>query len=148
MARPQVEIDSEVVEGMAGVGATNCEIADFCGVDEGTIRHRFSEILTKARSSMKKRLRQVQYRQAVDEGNTTMLIWLGKQMLGQSDKSELSGPDKGPIEFNETIDLASASPEELDYLRTLRDNLAKRGQMTASEKGNHNGSSNGNGNPN
>ena len=34
-------------------------------------------------------------------GNVVLLIWLGKQMLGQSEKveskSELSGPDGGPI---------------------------------------------------
>lgn len=37
-------------------------------------------------------LRAAQYKAAM-EGNTTMLIWLGKQRLGQSDKNELTGKD-------------------------------------------------------
>jgi hypothetical protein len=37
-------------------------------------------------------LRRLQWKKA-QEGNTTMLIWLGKQYLGQSDKQELTGKD-------------------------------------------------------
>jgi hypothetical protein len=84
MARPLLDIDEKVVEGMASVGATDVEIADFCGCSEGTIRKRFSGILTKARASLKTRLRQAQVKSALG-GNSTMLIWLGKQMLGQTD---------------------------------------------------------------
>jgi hypothetical protein len=37
------------------------------------------------------------------EGNVTMLIWLGKQLLGQSDAQTLSheGPQGGPIQYIE-----------------------------------------------
>lgn len=31
-------------------------------------------------------------------GDRTMLIWLGKQMLGQTDKQEVGGRDGGPVE--------------------------------------------------
>ncbi len=31
--------------------------------------------------------------QAVEAGIPTMLIWMGKQLLGQKDKQELSGPN-------------------------------------------------------
>ncbi len=34
-------------------------------------------------------LRRKQWR-AAEEGNTTMLVWLGKQYLGQKDKSEMN----------------------------------------------------------
>ena len=30
-------------------------------------------------------------------GNVTMLIWLGKNLLGQSDKTELTGKDGSPL---------------------------------------------------
>jgi hypothetical protein len=35
-------------------------------------------------------LRRKQWK-AAEDGNTTMLVWLGKQYLGQSDKSEVTG---------------------------------------------------------
>ncbi|WP_372707733.1 RNA polymerase sigma factor [Brevundimonas sp.] len=84
----QATIDLKVVEGMAGVGATNVEIADFLGLNEGTIRKRCGDTLTKARASLKTRLRQAQLKAALG-GNPALLIWLGKQMLGQSDQSKL-----------------------------------------------------------
>jgi hypothetical protein len=46
----------------------------------------------------------MQWKSAQD-GNVTAQIWLGKQMLGQRDKHELSGPDGGAmqIEIKRTI---------------------------------------------
>ena len=87
MARPRAEIDEKMVAGMATVGATNVEIAEACGVSEGTIRHRFYEILTKSRSVLKTKLRRAQLRAAF-KGNSALLIFLGKNMLGQADKIE------------------------------------------------------------
>ncbi len=87
MARPKLEIDPKTVEGFAKLGATNCEIADHFGCDEGTIRKRFSEILYKGRADRKIRLRQLQWNLA-EKGNLGMLVWLGKQELGQSEKLE------------------------------------------------------------
>lgn len=87
------DIDFKVVEGMASVGATNVEIAEFIGVAEATIRKHCTEILIRARGSMKTKLRRAQLRTAL-KGNPAMLIWLGKQMLGQKEKSEIN---VGPI---------------------------------------------------
>ena len=88
MARPKLDIDPKVVESLAKLGATNVEIADHFCCDEGTIRKRFSDILTKTRAVRKVRLRELQWKLA-EEGNLGMLIWLGKQYLGQSDKAEV-----------------------------------------------------------
>ena len=87
MARPKLDIDAEQVEKLASYGCTNLEIADFFGCDEGTIRKRFSENLTIGRVNGKIRLRKKQYEVAM-QGNVRMLMWLGTQMLGQSDKQE------------------------------------------------------------
>ena len=94
MARPRLTIDEKVVEGMASVGATDVEISDFVGCSESTIRSRFRGILTKARSGMRTRLRQAQFKLAIG-GNATMLIWLGKQMLNQKDRTDLTSDDRG-----------------------------------------------------
>ena len=89
MARPKkYDIDTDQVEKLAGYGCTNTEIAKFFGCDESLIRKSYSEYLTKGREKGKIRLRQLQWRSA-ESGNTTMLIWLGKQLLDQTDKQEV-----------------------------------------------------------
>ena len=95
----QKPLDMKVVEGMASVGATNVEIADFLGVSEALVRKRGAVILAKARASLRMRLRQAQIKTAM-AGNPAMQIWLGKQMLGQVEKHEVSGTEGGhPIEL-------------------------------------------------
>ena len=89
MARPKkYDIDTEEVEKLAGYGCTNIEIADFFGCSSDLIEKSYSEFLTKGRANLKKRLRKAQLDTALS-GNSTMLIWLGKQMLGQVDKQEV-----------------------------------------------------------
>ena len=86
--RPLLDIPATKVEHLATYGCTNVEIAEFFECDEATIRRRFSENITKGKASGKIRLRQLQMA-AAERGNVPMLIWLGKQMLGQKDKAEL-----------------------------------------------------------
>ena len=88
MARPKkYDIDPEEVEKLAGIGATNAEIAAFFGCDPSLISKSYSSNVTKGRESGKIRLRQWQMK-AAQKGNVSMLIWLGKQMLGQRDQVE------------------------------------------------------------
>lgn len=86
MARPKLDIDEDGVFKLAKLHCTNTEIAAYFDCDEKTIRRRFAETLAKGRERGKITLRRAQLRKAIRDGNTTMLIWLGKQMLGQSDK--------------------------------------------------------------
>lgn len=90
MARPKVEIDGTLVEKMASWGCKTVEIADWFGCTDATITNRFLAELTKGRASLKTNLRQWQLSSARG-GNATMLIWLGKQLLGQQEvKADLS----------------------------------------------------------
>jgi hypothetical protein len=84
MANKKYDITEKQVEDLARFGCTNTEIAQFFGCDESTIRKGYSEILTKGRATQKLRLRQLQWKSAMN-GNVTMQIWLGKQILGQSE---------------------------------------------------------------
>ena len=85
MARPKkYDIKGEQVHKLAQYGCTNIEIAGYFGCDESLIRKSYSEFLTKGRSEQKLRLRQLQWNSA-EKGNVVMQIWLGKQMLGQSE---------------------------------------------------------------
>lgn len=90
MSRPPTPIDEDELVQLASDGAKNAELAAYFGVDEQTIANRFSKILTKTRSIRRMRLRQTQTRKA-HTGDATMLIWLGKNELDQTDKVEQSG---------------------------------------------------------
>ena len=89
MARPKkYEIEPKKVEQLASFGCTNIEIASFFGCDESLIRKSYSEFLTKGRNKGKIRLRQLQWKSA-ENGNVPMQIWLGKNLLHQSDNPTL-----------------------------------------------------------
>jgi len=88
MSRHKIEIDAKKVEALASYGCTNTEIAAFFGCNKSTITKRFSTNVTKGKESGKIRLRKKQFEVAM-LGNVSMLIWLGKQVLGQTDKQEM-----------------------------------------------------------
>jgi len=85
MARPKkYDIPPEKVEQLARYGCSNKEIAEFYGCHESLISKSYSRFITKGRAEGKTNLRKWQYHVA-KKGNVTMLIWLGKQVLGQSE---------------------------------------------------------------
>lgn len=85
MGRPLKEVDEDVVRKLAGIGCTYQEIADFVEVDRSTIIRRFAPVIKKGKSKIIQGLRMKQIQIAMD-GNVTMLIWLGKNMLHQKDQ--------------------------------------------------------------
>ena len=82
-------LDTKQVEQLAGFGCTDTEIASFFDISRTTLERNYEHYLTKGRESGKIRLRQYQWASA-KKGNVAMLIWLGKQMLGQTDKQEIT----------------------------------------------------------
>ena len=88
MARPKkYNIDTSQVQKLASLGCTNSEMGDFFGCSPDLLEKSYSEYLTKGRAEQKIRLRQLQWKSA-ENGNVTMQIFLGKNMLGQQDKIE------------------------------------------------------------
>ena len=77
-------VDTEVVEKMAGYGCSPREIADVLGVPYKSVLRDGKEALQRGKANMKCRLRKAQYDTALS-GNPTMQIWLGKQMLNQTE---------------------------------------------------------------
>ena len=88
MARPPMPIDEELVFKMAQWGCKTEEIADHFGCSTDTIQRRCAAELIKGRADLRMSLRQWQLASA-KKGNVAMLIWLGKQMLGQQDRYQL-----------------------------------------------------------
>lgn len=92
--RPRIEIDYDTVEKLANLQCTQEEIASYvgCSVDTLTRDEKFCGIYKAGLDKGRMSLRRHQWR-ALEEGNTTMLVWLGKQYLGQREKNELTGAD-------------------------------------------------------
>ncbi len=84
--RPRAKIDGAKVREMISEGSKVKEIAAYFGVTDDTIINNFSEELSKGRADRNISLRRYQIR-AAKAGNSAMLVWLGKQYLGQSDKT-------------------------------------------------------------
>jgi len=108
VARPQknATLTEDQIIQMAAVGCTDSEIAALAGVSEATVKRSFEPLLKTGRADLRTNLRTAQVRKALghsqqritDSGaveiyltapDNTMLIWLGKQYLGQRDKSDL-----------------------------------------------------------
>jgi hypothetical protein len=78
------EIDREVVWRLATLQCTLREIGDAVGVSHEQIRKHFGDLVEKGRSVGKKSLRRAQFEKAMN-GDSRMLVWLGKQYLSQKD---------------------------------------------------------------
>jgi DNA-binding CsgD family transcriptional regulator len=84
--RPKIEFtekERDQIIRMAEVGCTQQEIAHVMAVSIDVIQ-KHKDLIDAGKSHGKVKLRRVQMAKAL-EGNPTMLIWLGKQMLGQSE---------------------------------------------------------------
>jgi hypothetical protein len=65
------------------------EIAAVVGCSVDTLENRFSDIIQIGRENGKASLRRMQYQKA-KEGSVPMLIWLGKQLLDQRDRQDIT----------------------------------------------------------
>ena len=92
---PFKDIDFEDFEKCCQMQCTQEEIAGWFEIDEETLVTRvtehyhkpYSEVYKKYSANGKCSLRRRQFRRAAN-GDRVMMIWLGKQYLGQSDKIE------------------------------------------------------------
>jgi hypothetical protein len=96
--RPKIVIDYALAEKLAFIQCTVLEIAHMLNVNEKTLlkNKQFMELHKKGQENGKSSLRRLQWKSA-EAGNVTAQIWLGKQYLGQRDKSELTGKDGQPL---------------------------------------------------
>lgn len=89
MPRQTKQVDLKLVERLAAIGCTDREIAVTLEVSENFLRRRCREALDRGRARLKKSLRRKQLELA-RKGNVPMLIWLGKQYLGQRDRQDVA----------------------------------------------------------
>lgn len=92
MPRPLKEIDEKQFEKLCGLQCTKLEICGWFDITDKTLESwckrtygkGFSETFEEKRAAGKISLRRAQYELAL-KGNATMLIWLGRNYLGQSE---------------------------------------------------------------
>lgn len=84
--RPPKTVNLDTVEKLAGIGCTHEEIAYALdmSVDTLVIKRGFSDAFKKGSAAGRRSLRHKQYQMAVG-GSVPLLIWLGKQYLGQQE---------------------------------------------------------------
>jgi hypothetical protein len=98
VGRPPAEIDLDMVRNAAGIGCTVHEIASVLGIGRSTM-HKYmalnpeiQEAIDEGRDKGCATLRRQQWHRAT-AGSDTMLIWLGKQFLGQKDRQDVTTGD-------------------------------------------------------
>jgi hypothetical protein len=89
IGRKKTVIPEEEFQKLAELHCTWKEIAEFYDVPEGTLRDNFRDLYIKGTTITKQRLRQAQLKLALG-GDRVMLIWLGKNLLGQQDSPQSS----------------------------------------------------------
>jgi hypothetical protein len=100
--RPKIQINWEEFDKLCSIHCTQLELAAWfkCTVDtiENTVKREkgmiFSEYYAQKSSPGKISLRRKQWELAL-KGDKTMIIWLGKQHLGQADKAESKNEHSG-----------------------------------------------------
>jgi hypothetical protein len=80
-------IDAKLAYNLGKIHCTEAEMEVLLGADAITVRNRYQDIIDKGRADGAMSLRRKQINTAL-AGNPTMLIWCGKQYLGQADKLE------------------------------------------------------------
>ena len=84
VGRDKTPVPSKDIFKLAAIGMKDIEIAEWFGIDGNTLRYNFNVELIKGRNTLVQSLRRKQIEVAMS-GNPTMLIFLGKNLLGQSD---------------------------------------------------------------
>lgn len=134
--RPRKIINYRTLNSLCKIQCTGEECAAILGIDYDTLNNTlkkeksksFKEYFAEKGAYGKRSLRRKQWSVAM-KGDRTMLIWLGKQHLGQAEKHELTGKDGGPIEQRQipALDLSSLSDDELALAEKLGLGLKKNG---------------------
>jgi len=100
-----IQVDPAKMEALGRISCTHEEIAAVLGMSVRTFRQRLSEneelrnLLEKARDEGKASLRRAQWKAAL-AGDRTMMIWLGKNTLGQSDRQAIEHSGSLTVHFD------------------------------------------------
>jgi len=96
------DIDRELVLRLAMIMCSNAEIALVLGISEKQVASKFKDLIEKGRSIGKKSLRRAQFEKAVEGKDPRLLIFLGKNYLGQKENPD-DKESSTPLPWNEDL---------------------------------------------
>ena len=96
MARPKAKIDWKIAGELITAGCDGVQVAAYFGIHPDTLymacekelKMGFSAYLQTKRATGDAMLLKTQFELALKEKDRTMLVWLGKQRLGQREKQD------------------------------------------------------------
>lgn len=125
VGRPKTEINLDELERLCRLNCTMPEISAYFDIPLRTLEDKYTnepeirQAIQKGRATGMLSLRRKQIQIMEETNNSTMAIWLGKQILGQTDKQEIVQDIN--IEERKVLDISRLSNDDLDYLeRTLK----------------------------
>ena len=126
MARPKKPIDFNLVDKLLMIQCTGEEIAACLNIDYDTLEARvkqlfkmsFSDYSVLKRAGGKASLRRMQWKKA-ESGDSTMLIFLGKNYLNQSDKNIVENIETRILK-KEDVDKYLAQIEEKEKRKVIQ----------------------------
>lgn len=93
VGKPKKELNKRQILELAKIQCTLSEIAAVMDCSPDTISDNYSSLIKKGREIGKESLRRAQWNKGVKEGNTQMLIWLGRFHLGQKEEMVLNSSE-------------------------------------------------------
>ena len=125
VGRPKIILNLEELERLSRLNCTMPEISAYFDIPLRTLEDKFAneldvrKAIEKGRATGKLSLRRRQIQIMEETNNPTMAIWLGKQMLGQTDKQEIVQDIN--IEDRKVLDISRLTDDDLNNLeRTLK----------------------------
>lgn len=125
VGRPKIILNLEELERLSRLNCTMPEISAYFDIPLRTLEDKFAneldvrKAIEKGRATGKLSLRRRQIQIMEETNNPTMAIWLGKQMLGQTDKQEIIQDIN--IEDRKVLDISRLTDDDLNNLeRTLK----------------------------
>jgi hypothetical protein len=124
----RIQIDWNAFDALCRIHCTPDEAASVLGVSRETLARRckeekhatLDEYMSPRRAGGRAMLRRKQFELAVQEGHPTMLIWLGKNMLGQADRYEA---ETRVTLKNNVEKLKALSPDDLEEVERVLSKL-------------------------
>lgn len=103
------EIDVDKLKEFLEVNMPVHRIAQYFGTTKETLYNKFGEMIIKSNVEFEHSVRRAQVR-AANDLNPTMLIWLGKNNLGQIDSSRQTLVHEGKVSY----DAVESKPEVIE----------------------------------
>lgn len=100
--RPKIELDAEMIGRLASIHCSVDEIALIMNCGRDTIYRNYMDVVEEGRAKGKMGLRRRQW-EVAQEGNPTLLIWLGKQWLNQSDAQKPDDENNKPLPWDDSF---------------------------------------------